>query len=329
MSNEDITMNRLAWLAALAAVVALAGQAASAQDKWPERPVRLVVPYPPGGIADALGRHVARILEKDLGQPVVVENKGGAASNIGSDMVAKSAPDGYTILLGSSANSVNMSLYRKMAYDTQRDLAPVSLLAEVPNVLVVNAAFPAKSVGELIAMAKKSPDELTYASAGSGSPAHLAAEQLTRLAGVRIRHIPYKGAGPAMIDVVAGRVPMMFTNIAAVQGGVEAGRLRILGTGTTARWPGFPDTPTIAEGGVPGYEAGAWYGLMVPAGTPAAVVARLQRALAGVRTPESLDTIRKLGADPVVSAPEVLKSRIESEIRGYAKLIKEAGLAVD
>ena len=157
----------------------------------------------------------------------------------------------------------------------------------------------------------------------------MAAEQFNRLAGVRIRHLPYKGAGPAMTDVIAGHVPMMFTNIAAVQGGVEAGRLRILGTGTATRWPGFPEVPTIAEAGVPGYEAGAWYGLLVPAATPAAVAARLQRALSGVRTPESLEAIRKLGADPVVSTPEALKARIDSEVRSYAKLIKEAGLAVD
>ena len=320
-------MIRRMVLAALAASMALGMQAAFAQ--WPDKPVKLVVPYPPGGIADALGRVVARAMEKDLGQPVVVENKGGAGSNIGSDLVAKSPADGYTILLGSSANSVNMSLYRKMPYDTQKDFVPVSLLADVPNVLVVTADFPAKTVGELIAMAKQKPDELAYASAGSGSPAHLAAEQFVRMAGVKIRHVPYKGAGPAMIDVTAGRVPMMFTNIAAVAGGIEGGRLRMLGTGSATRWPGYPKVPTIAESGVPGYEAGAWYGLMAPAGTPAAVLARLQRSLASLRTPESMEAIRKLGADPIVSTPEVLRARIDSEVATYAKLIKEVGLVAD
>ena len=317
-----------AVLAALAALLVAVGPV-SAGDKWPDRPIKLVVPYPPGGISDALGRHVARLLEKDLGQPVVVENKGGAGSNIGSDVVAKSAPDGYTLLLGSSANAVNMSLYRRMSYDTQRDFVPVTLLAEVPNVLVVNPSFPAKTVAELIAAAKPKPDELAYASAGSGSPAHLAAEQFNRLAGIRLRHIPYKGAGPAITDVIAGHVPMMFTNVAAVQGGIESGRLRMLATGSRARLPGYPGVPTIAEAGVPGYEASAWYGLLAPAGTPAPILARLQDALAAVRTPESLEAIRRLGAEPVVSTPEALKARIDAEVREYAKLVKEVGLVVD
>ncbi|MGE0796744.1 MAG: Bug family tripartite tricarboxylate transporter substrate binding protein [Lautropia sp.] len=302
---------------------------AAAQAKWPERPVRLVVPYPPGGISDALGRMVGRSLEKDLGQPVVVENKPGAGSNIGSEFVAKSAPDGYTILLGSSANSVNMSLYRKLGYDTARDFAPVSLLADVPNVLVVNAAFPARSVAELVDMARKQPDELSFASAGSGSPAHLAAEQFNRLAGIKLRHIAYKGAGPAITDVMAGHVPIMFTNLSAVFGGIESGKLRLLAVGGKTRWPSFPDVPTVAEAGVPGYEASAWYGLMVPTGTPAAVTARLQQALAGVRTPDVLEAIRKQGAEPVVSPPEFLAARVAAELKAFATLVRETGITTE
>lgn len=316
-------------VAVLWAGVILVGGPALAQDKFPDRVLKLVVPYPPGGISDALGRHVARILEKELGQPMVVENKGGAGSNIGSDSVAKSPPDGYTILLGSSANSINMSLYKKVPYDTQRDFAPVSLLADVPNVLVVNSALPIKSVAELIAYAKAKPDELTYASAGLGSPAHLAAELFVRGAGVKIRHVSYRGAGPAITDVIAGHVNMMFTNLAAVFAGLESGHLRLIGTGGTQRWPAYPDVPTIAEAGVPGYEAGAWYGLMLPKGTPAAVIELFQQALQQVRTPESLEAIRKLGADPVVSTPEVLQAKIDAEIKSYAKLIKETGISVD
>jgi tripartite-type tricarboxylate transporter receptor subunit TctC len=326
-------MNRRALLAALAALAALATAAgqplARAEDKWPQRPIRLIVPYPPGGVSDALARHVGRILEKDLGQPVVIENRGGAGSNIGSEQVARSAPDGYTLLLGSSANTVNMSLYRKLNYDTMRDLEPVSLLADVPNVLVVNSAFPPKSVAELIALAKKKPNGFDYASAGSGSPAHLAAEQFNRLAGVQIRHVAYKGAGPAVSDVMAGHVPMMFTNLSAVSGGIEAGRLRLLGVGGQKRWPTFPDVPTIAEAGVPGYDASAWYGIMAPAGTPAPIVARIQKALAGARTPASFEAMRRQGAEPVVSTPEVLKARLESEMKTYAKLIKETGITVE
>lgn len=322
-------MLRHAIAATLALMTGLIAAPVLAQEKWPDKPIKLVVPYPPGGISNALTRHVARILEKDLGQPVVVENKGGAGSNIGSEFVAKSAPDGYTILLGSTANSVNMSLYKKVSYDVQRDFIPVSLLADVPNVLVVNAAFPAKSVGDLVSLAKKQPDEYAYASAGPGSPAHLAAEQFNRLAGVKIRHVAYKGAGPAITDVMAGHVPMMFTNLAAVFSGIESGKLRLLGVGGNTRWPSFPTVPTISEAGVPGYEASAWYGLLLPTGTPAPIVARLQKALVGVRSPESLETIRKLGAEPIVSTPEALKSRIDSEVKSYAKLIRESGITTE
>ena len=299
-------MLRLSVLVLLASFAGVLTHPAAAQDRWPQKPVRLVVPY-----------------------PVVVENKGGAGSNVGSDAVAKSQPDGYTILLGSSANVVNMVLYRKMTYDTFRDLVPVTLLADVPNVLVVPASFPAKSVAELVDSAKKRPDGLTYASAGSGSPAHLAAEKFIRMSGLSIRHVPYKGAGPAMVDVIAGRVDMMFTNIAAVQGGIEAGKLRLLATGGSSRWPSFPDVPTIAEAGVPGYEASAWYGLMLPTGTPAAVLERLQRALTKVRSPESMDVIRKLGAEPIVSSPDALRARMDSELKSYSALIKALNLSVE
>jgi tripartite-type tricarboxylate transporter receptor subunit TctC len=233
------------------------------------------------------------------------------------------------MLMGSSANAVNMSLYRSVAYDTMRDLVPVSLLADVPNVLVVNAALPVKTVGELIDFAKKQPDELAYASAGPGSPAHLAAELFNRLAGVRMRHVAYRGAGPAVTDVIAGHVPLMFTNLAAVFGGIESGKLRLLGVGGKTRWPQFPDVPTIAEAGVPGYEAGAWYGLMVPAGTPGEIVARLQQSLEHVRTPAAMQEIGKLGARPVISSAADLQARLEAEIKAYAKLIKEIGIAVE
>jgi tripartite-type tricarboxylate transporter receptor subunit TctC len=318
-----------AALATLLVLAVFVGAPATAQDKWPEKSIKLVVPYPPGGISDALGRHVGRIMEKDLGQPIVVENRGGAGSNLGSDAVAKAAPDGYTILLGSTANAVNMTLYKTVAYNTLRDFAAVSLIADVPNVLVVNSALPFKTVGELIEHAKKKPDELNYASAGSGSPAHLAAELFNRGAGVQIRHVAYRGAGPAIVDVIGGRVEMMFTNLQAVFAGIDSGSLRLLGTGGTTRWPSYPNVPTIAESGVPGYEASAWYGLLVPAATPKQIIARLQKALAGVRDPLSMEAIRKLGAEPVVSTPEALQAKLEADIKSYEKLIKEAGITVD
>ena len=310
-------------------VILLLTSPAVAQDKWPEHVIKLVVPYPPGGVADALARHVGRIVERDLGQPIVIENRGGAGSNIGSNVVAKSPADGYTILLGSTANAVNMSLYKKIPYDTLRDFIPVSLLADVPTVLVVNASLPVKSVAELIAYAKQRPGELTYASAGPGSPAHIAAELFLRASGVRIRQVAYRGGGPAVVDVIGGHVNLMFTNLQAVFAGIEFGSLRLLGTGGTKRWPAFPEVPTIAEAGVPGYEASAWYGLLLPAGTPAPIVARLQRALEGVRSADSLKSIRKFGADPVVSTPDLLQRRLEAEIKSYAKLIRETGIGVE
>lgn len=316
-------------LLACAVIAATTCQGVWAQDKWPVKPIKLVVPYPPGGISDVLARHMARIMEKDLGQPMVVENKPGAGSNIGSEFVAKATPDGYTLLLGSSANALNMSLYPKLAYDTARDFAPISIIADVPNVLVVNANFPVKNVIELISYAKKNPDLISYASAGAGSPAHLAAEEFNRATGLKIRHIPYKGAGPAISDVMAGHVPMMFTNIAAVISGAEAGRLRVLGTGGTTRWSYMPNVPTISEAGVPGYTAGAWYGLLAPAGTSTAVIERLQKALTGVRAAASQEAIRKQGADPIISSPDVMREKIQADIRSYAKLIKESGISPD
>lgn len=311
----------------LAAAV-LATSATLAQTTYPDRPVKFVVPYPPGGVSDALTRHVGHVLEESLGKPFVVENKGGAGSNIGSDYVAHSTPNGYTILLGSTANSVNMSLYPKMTYDTTRDFIPVSLLAEVPNVLVVTSSLPVKTVKELIEYAKKNPTEMNYASSGPGSPAHLSAVKFLNMAGLKMNHIPYKGAGPAIVDVMAGRVKMMLTNIQAVIPGIESGKLKLIATGGATRWPSFPNVPTIAESGVPGYEAGAWYGIMVPKGTPQNVIDRLQQGLAAVKKEASLEAIRKMGAEPVVSSPDVLKARIEKEIASYAQLIKADGITI-
>ncbi|RCW63194.1 tripartite tricarboxylate transporter substrate binding protein [Pseudorhodoferax soli] len=312
-----------------AAALSLGAPWVLAESRWPSKPIKLVNPYPPGAVSDSLARLVSRSLEKHLGQAVIVENKAGAGSNIGSESVARAPADGYTLLNGSSANTANMSLYAKMPYDTMRDFVPVSLIAEVPIVLAVNASLAAKTVQELIALAKRRPGELSYASAGAGSPAHLGGALFTKLAGVSVRHVPYKGAAPAFSDVMAGHVPLMFTNYAAVIPGVESGKVRILAIGTTKRWEVLPDLPTMAEAGVPGYEAGAWYGLLAPTGTPAEVLARLEKALAAFDTPETREAVRKLGAEPVISGPQVLRARMEGEIVSFAKLIKESGITVD
>lgn len=306
----------------------LSGPSADAQDLWPQRPIKLVVPYPAGGVSDAIARHVGRLMEQDLGQAVVIENKGGAGSNIGSAEVAKASPDGYTVLLASSANAVNMYLYKSLAYDTGRDLAPVSLLVEVPNVLVVNADVPFKSIAGLIAAAKQ-PDGVAYASAGAGSPAHLAAEMFAQAAGIRMHHVPYRGAAPAVNDIIGGHVPLMFTNLASVLGGLQSGKLRLLGIASRKRWPALPEVPTIAESGLPDYEASAWYGLMVPAKTPTSVIDRMQKSLSLARSPASFAQIAKLGAEPVVSSPEQLAERLAAELARYSKLIPAMGLKVE
>lgn len=323
-------MSRRQVIAVLAAAFALpVSFSVSAENRWPQKPIKLIVPYPAGAVSDFLGRQAAAVMSQELGQPVVVENKPGAGTNIGSDMVAKASPDGYTLLLASTTNSVNMSLFPKMSYDTQKDLAPVSILANVPNWLVVNANFPAKNVSELIAQAKKNPGDVAYASAGPGSPAHLAAEQFNRMAGVKLRNIAYKGASPAITDVMAGHVPLMFTNYAAVRGAVEAGKVRVLGVGSSTRWPSMPNVPTIAESGVAGYEAGAWYGLMAPAGTPPEIIAKISRALAGLRAPAMVESFRKQGAELVLSKPDEMKQKMQAEIPYFAKLIKDAGITIE
>jgi tripartite-type tricarboxylate transporter receptor subunit TctC len=320
-----ITRRTFALLPAAAFVQPLA----FAQRGWPVRPIRLIVPFPAGGISDALGRHAARLLEQELGQPVVVENKPGAGSNIGSEFVAKSQPDGYTLLLASSANVVNMALYRNLPFDTLRDFEPITVLADMPNILVVSSDFSAQTVAELIELAKQKPNAVTYASAGSGSPAHIAMEQFNQAAGVKMRHVPYRGAAPAIADVMAGHVPVMFTTINSVGPGVQAGRLRMLGIGSAMRWPDLPDVPTIAEAGVPGFTASAWCGLLAPAGTPDDATVRLQLALNRLRAPESLAVMRRQGTEPVLSTPQAMQERMKNEAVEYARLVREIGLSVD
>lgn len=323
-------MSRRQLVAVLAAACALpVSFSVCAEKAWPQKPIKLIVPYPAGAVSDFLGRQAANVMSQELGQPVVVENKPGAGTNIGSENVAKAAPDGYTLLLASTTNSVNMTLFPKMTYDTLKDLAPVSILANVPNWLVVNTNFPAKNVSELIAYAKQKPGEVAYASAGPGSPAHLAAEQFNRMAGVKLRNIAYKGASPAITDVMAGHVPVMFTNYAAVRGAVDAGRVRVLATGGATRWPSMPNVPTVAESGVAGYEAGAWYGLMAPAGTPPEIIAKINRALAGLRSPAMEESFLKQGAELVLSTPDEMKQKIQAEIPYFAKLIKDAGITIE
>ncbi|WP_374619333.1 tripartite tricarboxylate transporter substrate binding protein [Pandoraea sp.] len=322
-------LTALCSLCFMCVIAAVSSSSYADEAKWPDKPVTIVVPWPPGGVADFVARVVSQKISASLGQSVIVENRPGAGTNIGSDYVAKARPDGYTLLLGSSNNAVNKFLFRNMPYDPIKSFTPVSLLVYVPNVLVVHPSVPAKTVGELISYAKQHPDELTYASAGNGSPAHLAAEKFKTMAGVRIRNITYKGAAPAVTDVMAGRVSMMFTNLPASLSAIQSGKLRAVGLGGTTRSPVVPNVPTIAESGVPGYEASAWYGLMAPAGTPANVIEKLQQALASARTPEALDALRQRGTDPRISPPEDLQKQLQTDLQVYGPLIKAAGITLE
>ena len=261
-----------------AAALMLAAGLASAQA-YPNKPVKLVVPYPPGGPTDIVARVVAQQLSEQTGQQFVVENKAGAGGNLGAEAVARAPADGYTLLVGTTAHAINMSIFKNLNYDVQRDFAPVSLLTQGPLVLVANPAFPAKNVAEVIAQAKAQPGVLNYASSGNGQSTHLSAELFNMMAGVKLNHVPYKGSAPALTDVIAGQVPLMFDTMLSSMPFVKAGKLRAIAVTSPQRSPAAPDVPTIAESGLPGYEVFAWNGLLAPTGTPPAIIMKLSEEM--------------------------------------------------
>ncbi|QFR34394.1 tripartite tricarboxylate transporter substrate binding protein [Ancylobacter sp. TS-1] len=311
----------------LASVLALAP--AAAQD-FPTRPVTLVIPFAAGGSTDLVGRLIAERMSAELGQPVVVENKGGAGGNLGAAQVAKASPDGYTILMGTVAtHALNPTLYKKMPYDPVTSFAPVSLLVVVPNVLVVNPDFPAKTTEELIALLKKEPGKYSYASSGNGTPLHLSGELFKSMAGVDMQHIPYQGAGPALIDVLSGQVPIMFDNLPSSSGHIKSGKLRALGVTTAKRAPSFPDLPAIAEV-VPGYETYTWNAVFAPAGTPPEVVAKLNAAAnKALADPKVQARLADFSAVSVGSTPEELGEHVKKEIAKWAPIVKASGAQLD
>ena len=315
--------------AALALMLASAG--ASAQS-YPTKPIRLVVPYPAGGPLDIMARAIGQKLTEAWKQPVVVDNRAGAGGNIGADFVAKSAPDGYTLLMGAVAtHAINPSLYSKIPYDPVKDFAPVALVAQVPNILVVNPAVPAKTVRELIDLARAKPGSLNFGSGSTGSTGHLAGELFNTMAGVKMVHIPYKGAAPATADLLGGQVQLMFDNLASALPNVKAGKLRALAVTTLTRSPAMPDLPTIAESGLPGFDLTTWFGLLVPAGTPPEIVARLNAEI--VRALDAKDMrerLEKMGAEPLSNnTPEHFAAFIRTEAAKYAKVVKDSGARVD
>jgi tripartite-type tricarboxylate transporter receptor subunit TctC len=317
-------------LAAVAACL-LATPHSFAQQGWPSKPVRLVVPYAAGGTADLLGRALARKMSASLGQQVVIENRTGAGGSIGADLVAKSKPDGYTLLMGTIAtHAINPNLYADLPYDAVRDFAPVMLVATMPNLLVVNPEVPAKSVKELIALAKQKPGSLAFASAGSGTTQHLSGEIFKKMAGVDMLHIPYKGNAPAVTDLVGGQVQVMFDNIPISLQQVRAGKLRALAVTGPARSPVLPDMPTIAEAALPGYSVTSWFALLAPAGTPDAIVKRLNAdAVKALADPALRHQLLDQGIEPGGGAPAELATRIGSELQRWKKVVAETGARVE
>jgi tripartite-type tricarboxylate transporter receptor subunit TctC len=312
-------------LIALALLLAFASPAAA---EYPDRPVRLIIPFPPGGSNDVVGRLVANQLSEKLGHKVFVDNRGGAGGVLGTEAAAAATPDGYTLLIISIAHAVNPALY-KLNYDPIKSFTPISILATGPNVLVVNPQLPVKTVAELLALAKEKPGALDYASAGVGSFQHLGGELFKLTAGVSLQHVPYKGGGPAMADVIAGHVTVMFSSLVQTTPFIQSGQLRALGTGGAKRNPVLPDVPTIQEAGVPGYVADNWWGIMAPAGTPQPIVDRLHREVVRIiTTPEMRDRLSALGFEPVASTPDEFATWIRTEIVKWAKVVRDANITL-
>jgi tripartite-type tricarboxylate transporter receptor subunit TctC len=294
---------------------------------YPSKAIRLLVTYPAGGGADTMARLVAPRLAEALGQPVVVENRGGASGTIAADLVAKAAPDGYTLMLDAANHAVNPSLLPKLPYDPDKAFAPVTLLALFPNVLVVHPAFPVSSVKELIAKAKAEPGKIAFASSGNGSAQHLAAELFRQRAGLEMVHVPYKGGGPALIDVMAGQVPLYFGNMASALPHVKNGRLKALAITAAKRSPAAPELPTVAESGMPGYQVYEWNAIFAPAGTPAAIVNRLQAEIAkAVKIPEVRERMLALGGEIVASSPADLGAWVREQSASWSRVIKAANI---
>jgi tripartite-type tricarboxylate transporter receptor subunit TctC len=310
--------------------VALAPAMARAQS-YPSKPIRFVVPYPPGGPLDTVARLLGAKVVESIGQPVVVDNKPGAGGNIGAEIVAKAPADGYTILMGAVAtHAINPTLYKSIGYDAIRDFAPITQVASTPNVLVVNPAVPAKDVKEFIAYAKANPGKLNFGSGSTGSAGHLAGELFKSMAGVDMAHIPYKGAAPAMQDLVAGQVQLMFDNWSSSRGQVQAGKIRALAVTTAKRSALAPDLPTVAESGLPGFDISTWFGIFAPAGTPKAALDRLHAEFVkALAAPDVREKMTNLGAEPVGNAPEEFAAYIRAEGEKYARVIKASGAKAD
>ena len=325
-------MNTFNMLPLLAAVLLQSMAAAPVlAQAFPSKPIRLILTYPPGGGSDTIARPVARKMSENIGQQVIVDNRGGAGGNLGMEAAARAAPDGYTVVMGLTAQlAVNPALFPKIPYDPIRDFEPIMLFANGGYLLVSHPSLPAKTVNEVIAIARKQPGQLLYASSGNGSGGHLASELFNVMAGVRITHVPYKGGAQAMVDTVAGQTQLLFTPPISSAGHVASGRLRAIAVSTTKRISSMPNLPTIAESGVPGYDSGVWYAMLAPRGTPQNVLARLHEEFRKVLAdPGIRDFLTKSGIDPEGGSPEELARYMRSELAKWAKVVKDANIKLD
>jgi tripartite-type tricarboxylate transporter receptor subunit TctC len=323
-------VKRLFW-SLLAAACAVAAGPVLAQDKWPTKPITYIVPFPPGGTTDILARAIAQKLGPALGTTIVVENKPGAGGNIGSDFVAKAKPDGYTILGGTiSSHAINPSIYKTMPYDAAKSFQPITLIGTNANVLVVGADSPFKTVQDVIAASKAKPGSISFASAGNGTSQHLSGELFKSLAGIQMEHVPYKGSGPAIQDVMAGHVPLMFDTTVVAAPHIQSGKVRALAVTSAKRVKSLPNVPTMAEAGVKGYELISWQGIFAPAGTPKDVVQRLNSEIVKIlKLPEMRERLEALGLEPAGNTPEEFAAFQKAEIAKWAKVVKDAKITAD
>ncbi|MFJ4294316.1 Bug family tripartite tricarboxylate transporter substrate binding protein [Cupriavidus sp. NPDC089707] len=329
-SKRNARVRRLLMLSLLAGSLAGAVPAMAQGDAYPNRPVRVVVPYTPGGVSDAVTRLVMQKLSERIGQPVVVENRAGANGMIGSENVARSAPDGYSLLVVVAAHAINPSLYGKMSYDPVKDLTGVSMIGRIPLLLVGSAQLPPTSVRELVSWGKANPDKMTFASSGTGSGAHLAGELFAQAVGMKMTHVPYKGISPALPDLFSGQVAVIFDSVQTMMPQVKAGKVRALAITSPSRWPAAPDVPTMAEAGFPAVTAGSWIGLLAPAKTPPAVLARLSADMDAVlQQPDMRARLIDYGIDPVGGKPEQFQAFIRTEAVRWGEVVKKSGVKLE
>jgi tripartite-type tricarboxylate transporter receptor subunit TctC len=325
--NPDSARRR--FIRALAVAAAMVSGSAMAQA-WPAKPISLIVPFPAGGTTDVLARALAERLQLALGQPVIVESKPGAGATLGADFVAKAKPDGYTLLVGAVHHTIASSVYKKLPYDFQKDLAPITEIALVPNVLVVNANTPAKNVAELVALLKAQPGKHNYGSNGNGTAQHLIGTQFENMTGTEFAHIPYKGSAPLATDLLGGQITMSFDTITPVLPHIKAGKLRPLAVTTAKRSSALPDVPTLEEAGLKGFNIGTWFGVLAPVATPKDILVRLNTEMVKViQSPEFRKRMEEIGAEPIGNSADQMAAQIKSETEKFAKLVKDAKVVIE